>query len=89
MTTRTDANADIDDYPGAPRWVKVFGIIALMLLLFVILRLTGVVADDHGPGRHIRVDHAGSQTAPASAEDVEDHAPSDGADRHTPPERGH
>ena len=29
-------------YPGAPRWVKVFGIIAIILiLLFVILHLSG------------------------------------------------
>jgi len=34
---------------GTPRWVKVFGIIALVLLLvLVILVLTG----GHGPGRH-------------------------------------
>ena len=40
--------ADLPPYPGTPRWVKVFGIIALALvLLFVILMLTG-----HGPGRH-------------------------------------
>jgi hypothetical protein len=51
--------ADLPPYPGSngntgddtgstPRWVKVFGIIALALvLLFVILMLTG-----HGPGRH-------------------------------------
>lgn len=36
--------------PGAPRWVKVFGVIAvIVLVLFVILLLTG---GDHGPGRH-------------------------------------
>jgi len=35
-------------YPGTPRWVIVFGIIAIVLvLLFVIMLLTG-----HGPGRH-------------------------------------
>lgn len=35
---------------GAPRWVKVFGIIALIvLLLFVVMLLTG---GGHGPGRH-------------------------------------
>lgn len=37
---------------GAPRWVKVFGIIALGLaVLFVGLKLTGL-GGDHGPGRH-------------------------------------
>ena len=34
---------------GTPRWVKVFGIIAVALaLLFVVLLLAG-----HGPGRHM------------------------------------
>ena len=34
---------------ATPRWVKVFGIVAIVLaLLFAILLLTG-----HGPGRHM------------------------------------
>ena len=38
--------------PPTPRWVKAFGIIALILVvLFIILQLTGV-AGEHGPGRH-------------------------------------
>jgi hypothetical protein len=44
--------ADLPPYPGTPRWVKVFGIIALVLVLFVILMLTGVFGGEHGPGRH-------------------------------------
>lgn len=36
---------------GTPRWVKVFGIIALVLvLMFIILHLTGNSLG--GPGRH-------------------------------------
>ncbi len=36
--------------PGAPRWGKVFGILAaVVVLLFLILLLTG---NNHGPGRH-------------------------------------
>ncbi len=46
--------ADPPPYPdstGTPRWVKVFGIIALVLVLLVgIALLTG--AGSHGPGRH-------------------------------------
>ena len=39
-------------YPGAPRWVKLTGIIVLILaLLFAIILVTGV-AGSHGPGRH-------------------------------------
>ena len=37
---------------GTPRWVKVFGIIALVLVLLgVVLLLTGR-GGEHGPGRH-------------------------------------
>ena len=37
---------------GTPRWVKVFGIIFIVLiLLFVIMHLFG--GGNHGPGRHI------------------------------------
>jgi hypothetical protein len=43
-----ESGSNGDGARGTPRWVKVFGIIALaLLLLFVILMLTG-----HGPGRH-------------------------------------
>ena len=37
---------------GAPRWVKVLGIITVAVLaIFVVLQVTGV-AGDHGPSRH-------------------------------------
>jgi len=40
--------ADLDRYPGTPRWVKLFGIFALALvLLFVVLHLTGRGLGDH------------------------------------------
>ena len=36
--------------PGAPRWVKVAGIVtAVLVLVLVVLVLNGT---DHGPGRH-------------------------------------
>lgn len=45
--------ADLPPYPGAPRWAKVLGIIAIgLLLLAVIIVFTGV-GGPHGPGRHI------------------------------------
>lgn len=44
--------------PGTPRWVKVSGIIALVLiLLLVIMVLVG--GGNHGPGRHIPSGGAG------------------------------
>jgi hypothetical protein len=48
----TGVGSDPDVTTGAPRWVKVFGIIVLGLaVLFVGLKLTGV-GGNHGPGRH-------------------------------------
>jgi hypothetical protein len=36
---------------GTPRWVKVFGVIALVVVvLFVVVLLVG--GGEHGPGRH-------------------------------------
>jgi hypothetical protein len=36
---------------GPPRWVKVFGIIALVLVVLVVVML--LVGGNHGPGRHV------------------------------------
>ena len=58
----TDVGPDRESTTGTPRWVKVFGIIALVVvLLFVIALLTG--RGGHGPGRHTR--SAGGHTLPS------------------------
>jgi hypothetical protein len=45
----TDPPTDRGSTTGTPLWVKVFGIIALALVvLFIVLILIG----GHGPGRH-------------------------------------
>ena len=45
-------SVDTGDAPGTPRWVKVFGIIALVVLLLIVtLKLTGF-GGEHGPSRH-------------------------------------
>ena len=45
--------ADPPPYPGTPRWVKVFGIVAIVLaLLFVVMVFTDL-GGRHGPGRHL------------------------------------
>ena len=52
-------------YPGTPRWVKVSGIIVIVLvLLAVIMLLSG-----HGPGRHTSSGEAGSQVVLSSVMD--------------------
>ena len=44
--------------PATPRWVKLFGIIALVVVLLFVLLLAG---GHHGPGRHMH----GSDGPPA------------------------
>ena len=47
----SDRDTTTNAPPGTPRWVKVFGIIALALILLVgIMLLTS--GGEHGPGRH-------------------------------------
>jgi hypothetical protein len=44
--------ADRPRYPGTPRWVKVFGMIVIALVLLVAIITLAGVGGDHGPGRH-------------------------------------
>ena len=44
--------ADRPPYPGMPRWVKVFGIIGIVVVLLVVIVLATGVGGEHGPGRH-------------------------------------
>jgi hypothetical protein len=45
-----DERADRGPTAGAPRWVKVSGVIALAIVLLVLILL--LAGGDHGPGRH-------------------------------------
>lgn len=57
----TDIKSNADRPPNAPRWVKVSGIIIIILvLLFIILKFTGI-GGDHGPGRHGFSDQSAEQ----------------------------
>jgi len=38
--------------PGMPRWVKVLGIIALVLVLLIVIALATGLGGPHGPRRH-------------------------------------
>ena len=56
-------------YPGAPRWVKVFGIIVIIVVLLVVaMRFIG--SGEHGPGRHTPSGDAGGQVPLCSALDA-------------------
>jgi hypothetical protein len=50
--------------PSAPRWVKVFGIIAIVLVLLVVIIMFTGVGGKHGPGRHIPSGGGGGRTPP-------------------------
>jgi hypothetical protein len=38
--------------PSTPRWVKVFGIIAIVVLLVIVVML--IAGGEHGPSRHLQ-----------------------------------
>ncbi len=38
--------------PPTPRWVKVFGIIVIVLVLLIGIMIVTGVGGEHGPGRH-------------------------------------
>ncbi len=73
----TDPESDPEATTGTPRWVKVFGVIALVLVVLVVLMLV-VGGGNHGPGRHT----GGGRTALSG--DIE----AGGAGVHTSPARG-
>lgn len=52
--------------PGMPRWVKVFGIIAIVLVLLVVIMLLFGGGGQHGPGRH--TGGAGGPTPPSGGQ---------------------
>ena len=64
-----------EERPGAPRWVKIVGMVALLLALTAVgLALAG---GEHSPGRHLGGDDAPpTRTAP-------------GGSGHTPPPGAH
>ena len=39
-------------YPGTPRWVKVFALVAIVLVLLVVAVMLAI-GGEHGPGRHM------------------------------------
>ena len=45
--------ADRPSFPGTPRWVKVFGIIVVVLVLLAVIIMVTGIGGEHGPGRHL------------------------------------
>jgi hypothetical protein len=71
----TGVRPTADRPPSTPRWVKVFGIIALVVVLLVVAMMF-IGGGEHGPGRHTPSGDAGGQEPPSSV--TEDHAPPEG-----------
>jgi len=65
---------------GAPRWVKVFGLVAVVLVLLVAV----MVVAGHGPGDHVPSADAGRETPPSDIGDGPRPSGGDPGD-HTPP----
>jgi hypothetical protein len=55
--------AESRSYPGTPCWVKVSGIIAMVVVLLVILMIFTGIGGPHGPNRHMSSGYLGSATA--------------------------
>jgi hypothetical protein len=90
MSNHAEEDTHMADLPPyrTPRWVKIVGIIALVLVLLIgILLFTGV-GGDHGPGRHLPSGAAGGGTPPIAyvIEDDGDDLPrgADGPADHIP-----
>lgn len=62
----SEHNGADNDYPGTPRWVKVFGIVVLVLVLVVVVIMATGVGAEHGPGRHRSSGGAAGHAPPAA-----------------------
>ncbi len=84
--TPTPAWDRTESTTGTPRWVKVFSMIAAVLVLLVLIMMFAG-GGRHGPGRHTPSGDVGGRTPPASV--TEDHPPSAGDNGgHAPLEGG-
>lgn len=48
--------ADQSPYPGTPRWVKISGMVAAVLILLAAMIVIFDIGGPHGPGRHMSPD---------------------------------
>ena len=50
----TSTSGEVPPHPGAPRWVKVMGILVLLLAAALVVAMLSGGGDGggHGPGRH-------------------------------------
>ena len=53
-------------YPGVPRWVKVAGLIAIVVIVLIAFILITGIGGPHGPFRHLPGGGADAPTATAT-----------------------
>lgn len=56
--------SDPSEYPGAPRWVKIAGMVAVALALLVAFIVFTGVGGGHGPSRHMPSAESGGDAVP-------------------------
>ncbi|MDQ0255611.1 hypothetical protein J2S74_002993 [Evansella vedderi] len=72
MSKLPNSNSEAEDQPpSTPRWVKVCGIIAIVLVLVFIIKMF-INGGEHGPARHMQ----GGE--PIKQEEPRDHVKTDG-----------
>lgn len=49
--------SDSESPPGVPRWVKILGVVTVIVILLAIAAMI-LIGGKHGPGRHLHGDHA-------------------------------
>lgn len=70
--SQADLKPDRGSPPGTPRWVKLFGIIGIIVVLLIVIILVTELGGSHGPGRHLPSGNA-VETPPTSV--IEDQTP--------------
>lgn len=75
--------------PGAPRWVKIFGIVGVVAVVLVAVMLLTGGAREHGPGRHSGGGEARSEGTGGQPPPAEGHTGPPRAGGHQPPPGGH
>ncbi|MDQ3533579.1 MAG: hypothetical protein M3456_14670 [Actinomycetota bacterium] len=78
----TGVGPTADRPPATPCWVKVFGIIALVVVLILVVnQFTGFPGGGHSPDVHATSGDVGGQAPPSNvtlSSVIEDHAPPEG-----------
>ncbi len=66
MANHAEEDTHMADRPhySTPRWVKILGIIVIVLVLLVGTLMLAGVGGDHGPGRHRPSGDPGGHTLP-------------------------